>query len=98
MKKVVVSAAVKEDEVAIIDFGVNHDTHDAEKHRIVTAANCITNCLAPMVKVVPEEFGIKHSSMTTIHDVTNTQTIVDRPATQSACPFERFTHRYCIRA
>ena len=92
MKKIAVSAAVKEDEVASIDFGVNHDTHDAEEHRIVTAANSITNWLDPMVKVVSEESGIKHGSMTTIHDETNTQTIVDRPATQSGCPFERFTH------
>lgn len=80
VKKVVVSAPVKEDEAANIVFGVNHDIYDAEKHRIVTAASCTTNCLAPVVKVVLEEFGIKHGSMTTIHDVTNTQTIVDRPA------------------
>ncbi|CUH67139.1 Glyceraldehyde-3-phosphate dehydrogenase 3 [Thalassovita gelatinovora] len=80
VKKVVVSAPVKEDEAANIVVGVNHDTYDPEKHRIVTAASCTTNCLAPVVKVVLEEFGIKHGSMTTIHDVTNTQTIVDRPA------------------
>ncbi len=80
VKKVVVSAPVKEDEAANIVFGVNHDIYDAEKHRIVTAASCTTNCLAPVVKVVLENFGIKHGSMTTIHDVTNTQTIVDRPA------------------
>lgn len=80
VKKVVVSAPVKEDEAANIVFGVNHDIYDPEKHRIVTAASCTTNCLAPVVKVVLEEFGIRHGSMTTIHDVTNTQTIVDRPA------------------
>jgi len=80
VKKVVVSAPVKEDEAANIVFGVNHDIYGSEKHRIVTAASCTTNCLAPVVKVVLEEFGIKHGSMTTIHDVTNTQTIVDRPA------------------
>lgn len=80
VKKVVVSAPVKEDEAANIVFGVNHDIYDPEKHRIVTAASCTTNCLAPVVKVVLEEFGIRHGSMTTIHNVTNTQTIVDRPA------------------
>jgi len=80
VKKVVVSAPVKEDEAANIVYGVNHDIYDANQHRIVTAASCTTNCLAPVVKVVLENFGIKHGSMTTIHDVTNTQTIVDRPA------------------
>ncbi len=80
VKKVVVSAPVKEEEAANIVFGVNDEIYDADKHRIVTAASCTTNCLAPVVKVVLEEFGIKHGSMTTIHDVTNTQTIVDRPA------------------
>jgi len=80
VKKVVVSAPVKEDEAANIVFGVNHDIYDPEQHRIVTAASCTTNCLAPVVKVVLEKFGIRHGSMTTIHDVTNTQTIVDRPA------------------
>ncbi|MDQ2092455.1 ArsJ-associated glyceraldehyde-3-phosphate dehydrogenase [Marimonas arenosa] len=80
VKKVVVSAPVKEDEAANIVYGVNHDIYDPAKHRIVTAASCTTNCLAPVVKVVLEKFGIKHGSMTTIHDVTNTQTIVDRPA------------------
>lgn len=80
VKKVVVSAPVKEDEAANIVFGVNDDIYDPRAHRIVTAASCTTNCLAPVIKVVLEEFGIKHGSMTTIHDVTNTQTIVDRPA------------------
>ncbi|NRP14296.1 MULTISPECIES: ArsJ-associated glyceraldehyde-3-phosphate dehydrogenase [unclassified Aliiroseovarius] len=80
VKKVVVSAPVKEDEAANIVFGVNDHIYDAEIHRIVTAASCTTNCLAPVVKVVLDNFGIKHGSMTTIHDVTNTQTIVDRPA------------------
>ena len=80
VKKVVVSAPVKEAEAANIVYGVNHDTYDAGAHRIVTAASCTTNCLAPVVKVIQETFGIKHGSITTIHDVTNTQTIVDRPA------------------
>ena len=80
VKKVVVSAPVKDGPAANIVMGVNHDTYDPQAHRIVTAASCTTNCLAPVVKVVHEHFGIRHGSMTTIHNVTNTQTIVDRPA------------------
>lgn len=80
VKKVVVSAPVKDGDAANIVYGVNHDIYNADKHRIVTAASCTTNCLAPVVKVVHENLGIKHGSITTIHDVTNTQTIVDRPA------------------
>lgn len=80
VKKVVVSAPVKDGPTANLVIGVNEDTYDAGKHRIVTAASCTTNCLAPVVKVILETFGIKHGSMTTIHNVTNTQTIVDRPA------------------
>ncbi|MFD1343355.1 ArsJ-associated glyceraldehyde-3-phosphate dehydrogenase [Litorisediminicola beolgyonensis] len=80
VKKVVVSAPVKEDEAANIVYGVNHDVYDPARHRIVTAASCTTNCLAPVVKVVHEKIGIRHGSITTIHNVTNTQTIVDRPA------------------
>ena len=80
VKKVVVSAPVKDGDAANIVYGVNHDIYDAGSHRIVTAASCTTNCLAPVVKVIHENLGIKHGSITTIHDVTNTQTIVDRPA------------------
>lgn len=80
VKKVVVSAPVKDGPTANIVIGVNEDTYDPAAHRIVTAASCTTNCLAPVVKVIHEAIGIKHGSMTTIHDVTNTQTIVDRPA------------------
>ncbi|MEL7278777.1 MAG: ArsJ-associated glyceraldehyde-3-phosphate dehydrogenase [Pseudomonadota bacterium] len=80
VKKVVVSAPVKDGNAANIVYGVNHDTYDADEHRIVTAASCTTNCLAPVVKVIHENLGIKHGSITTIHDVTNTQTIVDKPA------------------
>ncbi len=80
VKKVVVSAPVKDGDAANIVYGVNQDTYDAKRHRIVTAASCTTNCLAPVVKVIHENLGIKHGSITTIHDVTNTQTIVDRPA------------------
>jgi glyceraldehyde 3-phosphate dehydrogenase len=80
VKKVVVSAPVKDGPTANVVYGVNHDIYDPGQHRIVTAASCTTNCLAPVVKVVHENIGIRHGSITTIHDVTNTQTIVDRPA------------------
>ncbi len=80
VKKVVVSAPVKDGGAANIVYGVNHDIYDPAEHDIVTAASCTTNCLAPVVKVIHENLGIKHGSITTIHDVTNTQTIVDRPA------------------
>ena len=79
-KKVVVSAPVKDGPTANIVYGVNDDIYDADTHDIVTAASCTTNCLAPVVKVLHEAIGISHGSITTIHDVTNTQTIVDRPA------------------
>lgn len=80
VKKVVISAPVKDGNAANIVFGVNEGIYDPSEHRIVTAASCTTNCLAPVVKVIHENLGIKHGSITTIHDVTNTQTIVDRPA------------------
>lgn len=80
VKKVVVSAPVKDGPTANIVYGVNDDIYDPTKHQIITAASCTTNCLAPVVKVLLEGIGIKHGSITTIHDVTNTQTIVDRPA------------------
>lgn len=80
VKKVVASAPVKDGNAANIVMGVNDDIYDPAQHRIVTAASCTTNCLAPVVKVIHENLGIRHGSITTIHDVTNTQTIVDRPA------------------
>jgi glyceraldehyde 3-phosphate dehydrogenase len=80
VKKVVVSAPVKDGDAANIVYGVNHDSYEPDRHRIVTAASCTTNCLAPVVKVIHETLKIRHGSITTIHDVTNTQTIVDRPA------------------
>ena len=79
VKKVIVSAPVKDDDALNLVFGVNSDLYVPEKHDLVTAASCTTNCLAPVVKVIHEELGIKHGSITTIHDVTNTQTIVDKP-------------------
>jgi len=77
IKKVLVSAPVPEPAINIV-YGINHHEYDAEKHHIVTAASCTTNCLAPVVKVMNEHIGIKHGCMTTIHDITNTQTIVDK--------------------
>jgi len=78
--KVVVSAPVKDGGALNLVYGVNHDLYNPAEHRLVTAASCTTNCLAPVVKVIHENIGIVHGAMTTIHDVTNTQTIVDRPA------------------
>ncbi|QYJ79242.1 ArsJ-associated glyceraldehyde-3-phosphate dehydrogenase [Shewanella acanthi] len=79
VKRVVVTAPVKEDGVLNVVMGVNHQLYDPSIHPIVTAASCTTNCLAPVVKVIHEQIGIKHGSMTTIHDITNTQTILDAP-------------------
>lgn len=80
VKKVVVSAPVKDGGALNLVYGVNHHLYDPTQHSIITAASCTTNCLAPVVKVIHENLGIKHGSITTIHDVTNTQTMVDRPA------------------
>ena len=80
VKKVIVSAPVKDGNAANIVYGVNNHDYDASTQNIITAASCTTNCLAPVVKVIHENLGIKHGSITSIHDVTNTQTIVDRPA------------------
>jgi glyceraldehyde 3-phosphate dehydrogenase len=79
VKRVVVTAPVKEDGVLNVVMGVNDNLYDPAEHRIVTAASCTTNCLAPVVKVIHEQLGIEHGSMTTIHDITNTQTILDAP-------------------
>ncbi|WP_371187573.1 ArsJ-associated glyceraldehyde-3-phosphate dehydrogenase [Thalassotalea maritima] len=79
VKRVVVTAPVKEDGVLNVVMGVNDHLYNKDEHSIVTAASCTTNCLAPVVKVIHETFGIEHGSMTTIHDITNTQTILDAP-------------------
>lgn len=79
VKKVVVTAPVKEDGVLNVVMGVNDSLYDSQLHSIVTAASCTTNCLAPVVKVLQDKIGIKHGSMTTIHDITNTQSILDAP-------------------
>lgn len=79
VKRVVVSAPVKEPGVLNVVMGVNQNLFDPAAHRIVTAASCTTNCLAPVVKVIHEQLGIKHGAITTIHDLTNTQSILDQP-------------------
>ena len=79
VKRVVVTAPVKEEGVLNIVMGVNDDLYDPALYPIVTAASCTTNCLAPVVKVLHESLGIAHGSITTIHSITNTQTILDAP-------------------
>tara|TARA_R110000823_G_scaffold305146_1_gene427034 strand:+ start:381 stop:1385 length:1005 start_codon:yes stop_codon:yes gene_type:complete len=79
VKRVVVTAPVKQAGAKNIVVGVNDDIFDPTNDRIVTAASCTTNCLAPVVKVIHEKLGIKHGSITTIHSLTNTQTILDAP-------------------
>ena len=99
LKRVVVACPVKGEiagaEALNIVFGINHHLYDPSRHRLITAASCTTNCLAPMVKVVHESFGIRHGSITTLHDVTNTQVVIDsfksdlprsRPCLQSPIP------------
>lgn len=79
VKRVVVTAPVKEAGAKNIVVGVNDEVFDPETDRIVTAASCTTNCLAPVVKVIHQKLGIRHGSITTIHSLTNTQTILDAP-------------------
>jgi glyceraldehyde 3-phosphate dehydrogenase len=78
-RRVIVAAPVKEPDVLNVVVGVNHHLYDPAKHAIVTAASCTTNCLAPVVKVVHEKLGIRHGQITTIHDPTNTNVVVDAP-------------------
>lgn len=78
-KRVIVAAPVKVGDVLNIVVGVNDHLYDPARHRIVTAASCTTNCLAPVVKVVHEHLGIRHGQITTIHDPTNTNVVVDAP-------------------
>jgi len=76
VKKLVVSTPIKDGTLNIV-MGVNDHLYDPSIHHIVTAASCTTNCIAPVVKVIHEQFGIKHGSITTMHDITNTQSILD---------------------
>ena len=77
VRKVVVAAPVKE--MLNIVMGCNDHLYDPEGHDVVTAASCTTNCIAPVVKVIKEKLGIVHGLITTLHDVTNTQVVVDAP-------------------
>jgi glyceraldehyde 3-phosphate dehydrogenase len=79
VKRVIVAAPVKVGNVLNIVVGINHHLYDPAQHGIVTAASCTTNCLAPVVKVVHEALGIRHGQITTIHDPTNTNLMVDAP-------------------
>ncbi len=77
VKKVLVTTPIKEEGALNLVLGVNQHLYDKYSHHIVTAASCTTNCLAPIVKVIHEHLGIRHGSITTIHDLTNAQTILD---------------------
>ncbi len=78
VRKVIVAAPVKSGALNIV-MGVNDREYEPSRHHLLTNASCTTNCLAPVVKVVHESVGIKHGVITTIHDITNTQTVVDAP-------------------
>ena len=78
-KKVIISAPGKGGEMLTVVPGVNDDDYDPDKHDVISNASCTTNCLAPMVKVVDEAFGIERGLMTTIHAVTNDQVMLDGP-------------------
>ncbi|KZD21219.1 ArsJ-associated glyceraldehyde-3-phosphate dehydrogenase [Tardiphaga robiniae] len=79
VKRVIVAAPVKDDAALNVVVGVNHKTYDPARHRLLTAASCTTNCLAPVVKVIHEAIGIRHGQITTIHNPTNTNVVVDAP-------------------
>ena len=79
MKRVIVAAPVKDAGALNVVVGVNDHLYDPARHRLLTAASCTTNCLAPVVKVVHEAIGIRHGQITTIHDPTNTNVVVDAP-------------------
>ena len=77
-KKVIISAPGKKEDITIV-MGVNHEQYDAQRHNIISNASCTTNCLVPMVRVVLDNFGMRHASMTTIHSYTNDQHVLDLP-------------------
>ena len=79
VKRVIVAAPVKHDSALNVVVGVNDNLYDPACHRLLTAASCTTNCLAPVVKVIHESIGIRHGQITTIHDPTNTNVVVDAP-------------------
>ena len=78
VKKVIISAPAKNEDITLV-LGVNHDKYDRAKHHIISNASCTTNCLAPVAKVIQDEFKIVSGTMTTIHSYTNDQVILDFP-------------------
>jgi glyceraldehyde 3-phosphate dehydrogenase len=78
VRKVIVAAPVKEGALNLV-VGVNDHLYEPQHHDLLTAASCTTNCLAPVVKVIHEGIGIRHGQITTLHDMTNTQTLIDSP-------------------
>lgn len=78
VRKVIVAAPVKQDALNVV-VGVNDHLYEPLRHDLLTAASCTTNCLAPVVKVIHEGIGIRHGLITTLHDMTNTQTLIDSP-------------------
>lgn len=78
VKKVIISAPAKEEDITIV-LGVNQDKYDPQKHHVISNASCTTNCLAPVVKVLNDRFGIVHGIMSTVHSYTNDQRILDLP-------------------
>jgi glyceraldehyde 3-phosphate dehydrogenase len=78
VKKVIISAPAKNEDITIV-LGVNEKAYDPAKHNIISNASCTTNCLAPVVKVLQEAFGIEKGTMTTIHSYTNDQNVLDFP-------------------
>lgn len=79
VKQIIVAAPVKEAEALNVVVGVNDHLYEPGRHRLLTAASCTTNCLAPVVKVLHEAIGIRHGQITTIHDPTNTNVVIDAP-------------------
>jgi len=78
VKKVIISAPAKNEDITVV-LGVNHDKYDPAKHHIISNASCTTNCLAPIAKVIQDNFKIVSGTMTTIHSYTNDQVILDFP-------------------
>ncbi|HEV2179253.1 MAG TPA: type I glyceraldehyde-3-phosphate dehydrogenase [Gemmatimonadaceae bacterium] len=77
-RKVIISAPAKKEDITIV-MGVNHEKYDARQHNVISNASCTTNCLVPMVRVLLDNFGLRHASMTTIHSYTNDQNVLDLP-------------------
>ena len=77
-KKVIISAPAKNQDATLV-MGVNHETYDASKHQVISNGSCTTNCLAPVAKVLLDNFGVKHGLMTTVHSYTNDQAVLDIP-------------------